>query len=363
MRYALDLSKIENSTHGDFLGPPEQVSVLDLDGAAVVGKFEYMQGGVFTPWGDLYLSAGKTGESAADTRGGLHLFRRTDDGTAFQLLESSVNEGAEVGEQVFAYQYDPITPSEDLGEEPEGLDWWNRDNAPDSPYLGQLHAILLENLTLDSNIWLKHYNVVYGCQLANDSDADGLTDGDEAYTHNTHPLLADTDRDGQSDGHELTCGSDPLDTAVLASDIDGDRLPDCVDADDDSDGQTDADEAACGSSPTDPNSLAPDFDGDLRPDCLDPDDDNDGFADSGDPCPGTSLATIQYGSCDSGVVDFLLDGAQAGCSVSQSIEQLAAASRTTGQLVSQVDKLLSSLQKQGRLLPRQKDSIKTCVAG
>ena len=361
MRYSLDLSKIENSIQGDFVGASEQVGVLDFDGAAVAGKFEYMQGGVFTPWGDLYLSAGKTGESAAATRGGLHLFRRTDDGSAFQLIESSVNEAA-AGDPVFAYQYDPIGFTEDDGEEPEGLDWWNRDNAPDSLYLGQLHAILLQNLTLDANIWLKHYRVVYGCQLTEDSDADGVADGEEVYSHNTHPLLADTDRDGQSDGHELTCDSDPLDTAALASDLDGDRLPDCVDADDDGDGQTDAGEAACGSNPSDPNSLAPDFDGDLQPDCLDTDDDNDGSADTGDLCPKTSLATIRYGSCDSGVVDFILDGARAGCSVSQSIERLAAASTTKGQLVSQVDKLLTDLQKQGRLLPRQKDSIKACVA-
>ena len=74
------------------------------------------------------------------------------------------------------------------------------------------------------------------------------------------------------------------------------------------------------------------------------------------------MATIRYGSCDCGVIDFPLDGALAGCSVSQSIERLAAASKTKGQLVSQVDKLLTDQQKQGRLLPRQKDSIKTCVA-
>jgi hypothetical protein len=360
MRYSLNLPNLGRDD-AEFLDNPVPVNVADFDGSPLAGRFEYMQGGAFTPWGDLYLSVGKADESD-DIRGGLHLLRRSADGTGFRLVESSVNEEAAVGAPVFSYEYDSGFTG--LGQEPEGLDWWSRDAAPDSPYPGQLHAVLLDNQIGDSNIWLKHYRVLYVCKFTDDSDGDGVTDGDEVYGHNTHPLLADTDRDGQSDGHEVTCGSDPLNAAALASDADADRLPDCLDADDDNDGYADMDETACGSDPADPNSRAPDLDGDLRPDCVDTDDDNDGAADSGDVCPATplSLGAIQYEGCDSGVPDFLLAGAQTGCSVSQWIEQLAAASRSKGQLVSQVDKLLVDLQKQGRLLPQQKDSIKTCIA-
>jgi hypothetical protein len=358
MRYSLRLANIGTDT--PFLMNPTTVEVRDLNGSPLAGKFEYMQGGVFTPWGDLYLSVGKADESD-DVRGGLHLFGRTDDG-AFQLIESSVNEEAPIGAPVFSYEYDPGFTG--FGEEPEGLDWWNRDAAADSPYPGQLHAILLDNQADDSNIWLKHYRVVYLCKFTDDTDGDGIIDGEEVYAHNTHPLLADTDRDRQSDGHELACGSDPLDASTLAPDADGDRIPDCLELDDDNDGQTDEDEIACGSDPADATSRAPDLDGDLRPDCVDSDDDNDGSADAADLCPATplSLGTIQYAGCDSAIGDFVMTGERSGCSVSQWIDRLAAESRSQGQLVSQVDKLLTDLQKQGLLLPQEKDPIKSCVA-
>lgn len=43
-----------------------------------------------------------------------------------------------------------------------------------------------------------------------DTDSDGLSDGDELFTYNTHPLVADTDSDGASDGDEVAAGTDPL---------------------------------------------------------------------------------------------------------------------------------------------------------
>lgn len=46
---------------------------------------------------------------------------------------------------------------------------------------------------------------------AADSDQDGLTDQDESTTHQTNPARADTDDDGQNDGHEVIAGTDPLD--------------------------------------------------------------------------------------------------------------------------------------------------------
>ncbi len=47
-----------------------------------------------------------------------------------------------------------------------------------------------------------------------DTDADGLSDGDEVNTYNTNPLIVDTDADGFSDSDEVaTFGADPLDAA------------------------------------------------------------------------------------------------------------------------------------------------------
>jgi hypothetical protein len=210
-----------------------------------------------------------------------------------------------------------------LGQEPEGIDWWNRDNDPSSRYPGQLHAILLDNQVDDDNIWLKHYAVDYFCVRDDDTDGDGVSDGDEVYLYNSSPLFADSDHDGvddaldncpfvsnpnqddqdgdgvgdgcdvdrdgdgQSNGDEAACGSNPLDPGSVAPDLDADGTPDCVDEDDDGDGQSDADEIACGSDPLDAESLSPDFDGDAILDCLDPDDDDDGVVDEEDRCPGT----------------------------------------------------------------------------
>lgn len=237
LRYSLDVAKIENGIQGDFLSPASPMTVLDANGSPVTGRFIYMQGGVFTPWGDLYLSAGKAGDSPSDTRGGIHLFRRTADASAFQLVESSVNVDDHVGDPVFAYKYDPGITG--LGEEPEGIDWWNRDNAPGSLYKGQLHAILLDNQAYDDQIWLKHYAVDYHCVAGADTDGDGLTDYNEAYVYNTHPLLKDTDGDGQGDGDEVVCGSDPLDASSVSADFDRDGIPDCADPDDDNDAVVD----------------------------------------------------------------------------------------------------------------------------
>lgn len=51
--------------------------------------------------------------------------------------------------------------------------------------------------------------------LAADSDADGLDDYVEVATHKTNPLLADTDGDGFDDKLEVDKGTNPLDPASL----------------------------------------------------------------------------------------------------------------------------------------------------
>ena len=64
----------------------------------------------------------------------------------------------------------------------------------------------------------------------NDTDNDGLSDGEEKEKV-TNPLLADTDGDGYSDGNEILAGSDPTDSSskpdadlpILYYDFEGDE--------------------------------------------------------------------------------------------------------------------------------------------
>ena len=47
--------------------------------------------------------------------------------------------------------------------------------------------------------------------VTEDTDSDGLSDGDEVGKHNTDPMKADTDNDSITDGDEIAMGLDPLD--------------------------------------------------------------------------------------------------------------------------------------------------------
>lgn len=188
-RYDLHLSKIDNGVEGDFLTRAEPMAALDFGGEPIAGRFIYMQGGVFTPWGDLYIAAGRAAQLPTRTRAGIHLFRRTADGRAFQLVQSTNNQSVDRGTCDFAYAFAPRAAG---GQEPEGIDWWNQNDDPHARYPGQLHAILLDNQVDDDDVWLKHYTVDYFCMLEQDSDGDGTSDGDEVYEHNTHPLLAES---------------------------------------------------------------------------------------------------------------------------------------------------------------------------
>ena len=124
-----------------------------------------------------------------------------------------------------------------------------------------------------------------------DTDGDGLLDGIEDKNGNgatedgeTNPLVADTDNDGETDGFEVDCSSDPLDPDVTSTDYDGDGICDGKQKDSDSDGVPDGVEDECGTDKLS-NSDTPsvedlqdtDSDGDIN--CVDDDDDNDGFLD------------------------------------------------------------------------------------
>ena len=68
---------------------------------------------------------------------------------------------------------------------------------------------ILQELELGTYLW------------TDDSDIDGLKDGDEVIIYGTDPLSPDTDGDGIADGDELKLGIDPMST-----DSDDDGIPD-----------------------------------------------------------------------------------------------------------------------------------------
>ena len=106
-----------------------------------------MQGGAFSPRGDLYLMSSRrsVGPLVLDP-GGISLWS-----PGGSLLQRSQNASGLGG-----FKYEFHTGDD---EEPEGLDWWNRSRRPATPHVrGQLHAFLLDNdSSSDDDLYLKHY--------------------------------------------------------------------------------------------------------------------------------------------------------------------------------------------------------------
>ena len=68
-----------------------------------------------------------------------------------------------------------------------------------------------------------------------DTDGDGLTDGEEVDEYETDPLETDTDGGGVDDGDEVAAGTDPLDPSDDLPPADDDDDDDVSDDDDDDD--------------------------------------------------------------------------------------------------------------------------------
>lgn len=83
-----------------------------------------------------------------------------------------------------------------------------------------------------------------------DTDADGITDGDEVNIYGTDPNNADTDGDGINDGDELAYWGTNWNV-----DYDSDGLNNLVDADADNDGFSDGEELERGTDPSEWDSI------------------------------------------------------------------------------------------------------------
>ncbi|HEX9285041.1 MAG TPA: hypothetical protein VF879_05165 [Nitrospirales bacterium] len=132
-------------------------------------------------------------------------------------------------------------------------------------------------------------NIVKSDPLDPDSDDDGINDGPEVNTYCTDPLDADTDDDGLDDGVELSTGTNPRDPDSDDDGLnDGDEVnvhhTNPLDADSDDDGLTDGHEV--NDSHTDP---------------LDPDTDDDGLGDGIEVSNGTN--PLDTDSDDDGILD------------------------------------------------------------
>ncbi|OGV74145.1 MAG: hypothetical protein A3K18_16450 [Lentisphaerae bacterium RIFOXYA12_64_32] len=94
-------------------------------------------------------------------------------------------------------------------------DWWER------KYFGDLSRDGTADFDLDGLTDAREFELALD-PATNDTDADGIQDGDEVNTYETNPRVADTDGDGLSDGAEiLTYHTDPS-----VPDSDGDGMPD-----------------------------------------------------------------------------------------------------------------------------------------
>ena len=141
-RYEVDFGALSNNQI--ILNELEDFKLLKSDSSQdthSIGK--PMQGGAFSPTGNLYLTS-------SSSSGGIHVFN--SDGV---LIDRSSRT-----EKPFKYEYHPGIPN---GEEPEGITYWDIDSlvasGTDVPRIkGQVHTILLDNdFSTKDNYYFKHY--------------------------------------------------------------------------------------------------------------------------------------------------------------------------------------------------------------
>ncbi len=208
-------------------------------------------------WGDpLYAPFGNNAlpfDQDAD-KDGLYLASETKFGTDPALADSDADGLTDYQEICYdgdCNNYSPFPAGGDLDAlnpdtEGDGLpDGWEIDNKTDPLVDDSSLDPDLDNLT---NI--EEFNAGTDANLA-DTDKDGLSDGDEVKVYGSNPTSVDTDGDGIQDDWEVENGLNLLDATDGTGDIDNDGLDNLTEfqlgtdpnnADSDNDGLTDGDE-------------------------------------------------------------------------------------------------------------------------
>ena len=130
-------------------------AVQPVDENAVLIELEHMQGGVFGGDGRLYIVNGYM-EGHDPKLGGIRII---DPDTGRLIARSSLDDAP----FKFEYHHNRTFGVETVGEEPEGLTWWDLDDDTRAPGItGQLHVLLLDNEILSTDqLYFKHYRVNY----------------------------------------------------------------------------------------------------------------------------------------------------------------------------------------------------------
>jgi hypothetical protein len=144
-RYTLNIQTLRDTARMDLaLHLHSRFSVFNPWGGRLT--LRVMQGGVFGARGQLYLV---NGDADHDLDGGIRVF------TANGLYITRSTNG--YGE--FNYEFHP---GWSRYEEPEGIDYWDRDYGTVSPGIrGQLHVVMLDNDSGTDDLYVKHYRVTY----------------------------------------------------------------------------------------------------------------------------------------------------------------------------------------------------------
>ena len=150
--YSIDFNAIRAGKN-DFLKIYAQVNLRDEEGDDYVER-GCMQGGCFDNDNNLFLCNGYY-KNYANSKGGITVYElpnipNNPNGVVFARIKSRSNQS-----HAFRFQFNS------LGEEPEGITYWDLDNGRSPNIRGQLHAIMIDNAgTGADDFYFKHYRKI-----------------------------------------------------------------------------------------------------------------------------------------------------------------------------------------------------------